>query len=69
MAKDLPGVASITRESGEFLLTIAEGGQPQAILQRIAATCAVEHFEVIKPTLHDIFVDIARPVLATEATF
>jgi hypothetical protein len=21
----------------------------------------VEHFEVVRPTLHDIFVDIARP--------
>ena len=67
LAEDLPGVASIRRQSGEFLLTIAEGGQPQEILHRVAATCAVEHFEVVKPTLHDIFVSIARPASPAEA--
>lgn len=68
LAEDLPGVASIRRQSGEFLLTIAEGGQPQEILRRVAASCTVEHFEVVKPTLHDIFVSIARPTSPAEAT-
>jgi hypothetical protein len=27
----------------------------------VAATRSVEHFEVMRPTLHDIFVTIARP--------
>lgn len=35
--------------------------EPWRILQRLAAHGALEHFEVIHPSLHDIFVRIARP--------
>jgi ABC-2 type transport system ATP-binding protein len=36
-------------------------GSPQAFLSRLASRTAVHHFEVTKPSLHDIFVRIARP--------
>lgn len=68
LTEDLPGVESIKHESSGHLLTIAEGGQPQAILQHIASCCEVEHFELVKPTLHDIFVDIARPTSSEGVT-
>ncbi len=68
LAADLPGVTSIKQQSSGYLLTIAEGSQPQEILQRVAASYSVEHFEVVKPTLHDIFVEIARPVLPEGVT-
>ena len=36
-------------------------GEPQAFLQRLVAQTAVHQFEITKPSLHDIFVRIARP--------
>jgi ABC-2 type transport system ATP-binding protein len=57
----LPGVTSSERVGGFDLLSLAEGCRPQEILRRVAACCTVEHFEIVRPTLHDIFVEIARP--------
>jgi ABC-2 type transport system ATP-binding protein len=34
---------------------------PQVFLQKLAARTAIHHFEVTRPSLHDIFVRIARP--------
>jgi len=34
---------------------------PQAFLQQLTAKTAVHHFEITRPSLHDIFVRIARP--------
>ena len=34
---------------------------PQAFLQKLAQKAAVQHFEITKPSLHDIFVRIAQP--------
>lgn len=36
-------------------------GAPQAFLGRLTASTDVYHFEVTRPSLHDIFVRIARP--------
>jgi ABC-2 type transport system ATP-binding protein len=36
-------------------------GDPQAFLQRLVTRTAVRHFEITRPSLHDIFVRIARP--------
>jgi ABC-2 type transport system ATP-binding protein len=36
-------------------------GDPQRFLQQLAARGAVYHFEITRPSLHDIFVRIARP--------
>ncbi len=36
-------------------------GDPQAFLVRLAARTAVYQFELMKPSLHDIFVRIAKP--------
>jgi ABC-2 type transport system ATP-binding protein len=36
-------------------------GDPQAFLRRLLERSAVTHFEITKPSLHDIFVRIARP--------
>jgi len=37
---------------------------PQQFLQRLTAKTAVNHFEIARPSLHDIFVRIARPTEA-----
>ncbi len=36
-------------------------GDPQEFLRRLVATTSVERFELVRPSLHDIFVRIARP--------
>lgn len=39
-------------------------GEAQAFLTRLVASTEVSHFEVTRPSLHDIFVRIARPSAA-----
>jgi ABC-2 type transport system ATP-binding protein len=41
---------------------------PQIFLQKLAARTAIHHFEVTRPSLHDIFVRIARPAEPVAAT-
>ena len=48
-----------TRNSFEFKLENIE--EKQRILQQLAARVSLDQFEVIRPTLHEIFVRIARP--------
>ena len=55
----LRGVTARERDGRFQLLTLAAGASPQSVLEQLAATHAVEHFEVVRPTLHDVFVDIA----------
>jgi ABC-2 type transport system ATP-binding protein len=37
------------------------GSDPQAFLLKLCSTATVNHFEVTRPSLHDIFVRIATP--------
>jgi ABC-2 type transport system ATP-binding protein len=57
----LPGISSTACDGRYHLLTLAENAAPQGVLQHIASASEVEHFELVRPTLHDIFVEIARP--------
>ena len=66
MPAGLPGVNSVARADGCYVLVLADGWRPQTILRQLAATHDVDHFEVMRPTLHDIFVDIARPDAVAE---
>jgi ABC-2 type transport system ATP-binding protein len=61
MPPNLNGVASVARNRGYFVLGMEDGGSTLAILQQLSAACEIEHYEVVRPTLHDIFVNIARP--------
>jgi ABC-2 type transport system ATP-binding protein len=57
----LPGVAQV-REYGRLQeLRLAPGADPQRLLEALAARCPVRHFELARPSLHDIFVRIASP--------
>jgi hypothetical protein len=42
-------------------LRIGEGGDSQAVLRQLTEQARVEHFEIAKPSLQDIFVRIAGP--------
>jgi ABC-2 type transport system ATP-binding protein len=65
----LPGVVSVN-DFGQ-LQEVRLAGDPQQLLSALVARTRVRHFEVTRPSLHDIFVRIAKPTpeeLADEAT-
>jgi ABC-2 type transport system ATP-binding protein len=59
--QELPGVQSVTN-FGQFQeLRLSVGADPQHVLAALAKQNQILHFEVARPSLHDIFVRIARP--------
>lgn len=58
----LAGIAGVEMisDSGNFQ-DVRVPGDPQAFLHALAGITTVHHFELKKPSLHDIFVRIARP--------
>ena len=64
----LPGIESQREEGLYHYLKLANPDESQIILQQLSNAVRVEHFELERPSLHDIFVGIARPqMLAEEA--
>jgi len=57
--KDVPEVDAVV-DIGNFQ-DVRLKGDSQAFLQHLAQKTTVTHFEIKKPSLHDIFVRIARP--------
>jgi len=58
---DLPGVVAVRDYGREQSLELAPGGDPQAVLAALLGRGPVIRFEVGRPSLHEIFVRIARP--------
>jgi len=46
-------------------LVLAKDANRREILQSLMAVGDVEHFEMVKPSLHDIFISIAKPTAIT----
>jgi ABC-2 type transport system ATP-binding protein len=66
---DLPGVSKATDFGRWQELRLEPGTDPQRLLPLLMERGRVRHFELARPTLHDIFVRIARPeVNGTTAT-
>jgi ABC-2 type transport system ATP-binding protein len=61
-AAALAGMAEVktVNDFGQ-LQEVRVSGDPQAFLRALAAKTAIHHFEISRPSLHDIFVRIARP--------
>jgi ABC-type uncharacterized transport system ATPase subunit len=61
----LPGVESVNDHGNEQEIRL--GGDPQELLKRLVAITEVQRFEVVRPSLYDIFVRIARPQPETDS--
>jgi ABC-2 type transport system ATP-binding protein len=57
----LPANLSASSLGGYNLIRLENGQTPQSVLRQLVELGPVDHFEVVRPTLHDIFVEIARP--------
>jgi ABC-2 type transport system ATP-binding protein len=55
----MPGVQSVNDYGQQQEIRLS--GDPQPFLLALAARTRVDHFEITRPSLHDIFVRIARP--------
>ncbi len=58
---NLPGVVRVNDYGRDQELRIATGTDTQAVLAELARRTRIERFELTRPSLHDIFVRIARP--------
>jgi ABC-2 type transport system ATP-binding protein len=55
--ESLPGVAKVT-DFGQYLeVRLADGQDPQPLLREAAARLRLRRFEIVEPSLHDIFVE------------
>jgi ABC-type uncharacterized transport system ATPase subunit len=68
LLRDLPGVIAVT-DSGNFQeLRLRADADPQMILHSLIKAGPIEHFELAQPSLRDIFIRIASPVLPSESS-
>ena len=61
LPEQLPGISERHNAGEHIELTLQDESARRSVLNTLAAVGDVEHFETIRPTLHDIFVQIARP--------
>ena len=55
--ESLPGVAKVS-DFGQYVeVRLREGADPQPLLVEVAARLRVRRFEIVEPSLHDIFVE------------
>ncbi len=59
--KNLPGIESINDLGNMQELRLTEMTNPQDLLHALVERTSVYHFEITRPSLHDIFVRIATP--------
>ncbi len=53
----LPGVARVS-DFGQYVeIKMSDGADPQALLSEAASRLRVRRFEIVVPSLHDIFVE------------
>jgi ABC-2 type transport system ATP-binding protein len=53
----LPGVAKVSDFGRYVEIKMADGADPQSILKEAAARLRLSRFEIVEPSLHDIFVE------------
>lgn len=61
------GIEDIAFDGRLHTFRMPDPGRVQEILHNLSSMRTISHFEVVKPSLHDIFVQIARPSELVEA--
>lgn len=56
----LPGVKEVVEFNNYLEITLAEGADQQAILKGLADRVSVRRFEVMQPSLYQIFIEVAK---------
>ncbi len=64
----MPGISQVETSSPFVEFTMSNELSAHQVLRQLADTTELTHFEVIRPSLHEIFVRIARPA-ATSNSF
>jgi ABC-2 type transport system ATP-binding protein len=59
----LDGVHSIERVGRFFEFALTDPAGSNHVLRQLASRTTLEHFEIVKPSLHDIFIHIAQPTV------
>lgn len=62
LPNSLPGVVHTEVRGAYYHLKLSSGELAGPLLRTIAASAMVEHFELLRPSLHNIFIRIAGPV-------
>jgi ABC-2 type transport system ATP-binding protein len=62
LPNSLPGVIHTEIRGAYYHLKLDSGDSAGTLLRTIAASTMVEHFELLRPSLHNIFIRIAGPV-------
>ena len=57
----MPEVTETIVQGRDHLLTMSDVNDSGKVMKRLAAAGDLHHFEVVKPSLHDIFIQIAKP--------
>lgn len=63
---DLPGISNIKFDGRYHRFRLDDPNRVQEVLCQLSSERTVSHFEVVKPSLHDIFVRIAGPAIEPE---
>ncbi|MGH8015383.1 MAG: DUF4162 domain-containing protein, partial [Candidatus Zixiibacteriota bacterium] len=58
--RGIPGVAAVTDYNNYHELRLAENSNPHSILKQIIEIVPVRRFELVEPSLYDIFIDMAK---------
>ena len=58
---EIHGVESVVRKGEYHSFWLSNSADRRAVLEQLVSQADIEHFEVCRPSLHEIFVRIARP--------
>lgn len=59
---EIGGVAAVERRGAYYHLHLQDASQADGLLKQLAMETRLEHFELLRPSLHNIFIRIAGPV-------
>jgi len=59
-AKDIPGVADVIQFNNYVELKLSDGADAQRVLKSLAEQVRIKRFEIMEPSLYDIFIEVTR---------